>query len=128
MLNDGDDISLSLELCSTQVWALARDGRATLTSASDAQSSDRYKGPDRARRYEEAKLERRRRQEKRQAAAPLGAQKAACKALLFFRLPALDGMSCLSVMCCWKLPSEEILELAGTMLSWRGSAQALMAS
>ena len=62
------------ELCSAQVWELAQSGKALANKPSNAQPADRYRGPDRGRRYEEAKAERRRRQEEKRAAAAQAAQ------------------------------------------------------
>ena len=53
----------------SQVWSAAQEAASAAPSGISAMPSERYRGSDRARRYEEAKLERRRRAEEKKAAA-----------------------------------------------------------
>ena len=86
------------EHCSTQVWKLAQDGKVMSASAISAQPTDRYRGPSRARRYEEAKLERRRRQEEKRAAAAQGGPKVACMGTPHAQAPSLHAVLCLAAV------------------------------
>ena len=63
---------------SAQVWKVAQGGEGVSSPAISAQSAERYRGPDKARRYEEAKQERRRRREEKKAAVAQAAQRVSC--------------------------------------------------
>jgi hypothetical protein len=68
----------------SQVWAAEQEAASAAPSGISATPSERYRGSDRARRYVEAKLERRRRAEEKKAAA-------AARAALRVHTPAVSS-------------------------------------
>jgi len=57
---------------------VAQGGKDVSSPAISAHPAERYRGPDKARRYEEAKQERRRRREEKEAAIARAAQRVSC--------------------------------------------------
>ena len=110
---------------STQVWKLALEGNVMATSATNAQPADRYKGPNRARWYEEAKLERSRRHNEKRVAAVQAAQMVACVMLLMLRLQCCmqyNASVVQAILYTWKI---SLCTLAATVC-WHVSGMLLL--